>query len=105
VTKKVTKASGSKADSKPKTNASAPPPPESGTPPADDKQDPPPAHPPKKEEKKVASGMKSYFDTYPDETEFLRSSDGQVFLSKDRQWAALHQKSIDPQKAVETIKR
>jgi len=49
--------------------------------------------------------MKPYFDTYPDEDILHKTSDGQVFLNKDKQWAAYHQKRIDPQTKVQTIKR
>lgn len=103
MTKKTTKAGKSDNDVKPKTDPDVPAA-DSGNPPFDG-GDSPPDDQTGKEEKKEADGMKSYFDTYPGEKELLRTSDGQVFLSKDKQWAALHQKSIDPAEEVQTIKR
>jgi hypothetical protein len=51
----------------------------------------------------VPEGMEEYFKVYPKEDTFYRTSDGQVFLKADKQWAVDHQKHIGGE--LETIER
>lgn len=52
---------------------------------------------------KVPEGMQEYFKLYPGNDTFYRTSDGQVFLKKDKQWAVEHQKHIGGE--LETIQK
>jgi len=45
--------------------------------------------------------MKPYLKSYPDNKLFFISSDGQVFLKQNKQFAIDHQKSIDPNTEVD----
>lgn len=58
----------------------------------------------KKGEKSIPQGMKPYFDNYPANRVFYRTTDGQVFLEKDQHLAANHQRSLK-KGDLETIKR
>jgi hypothetical protein len=52
----------------------------------------------------AGDGMDYYRKCYPREREFHRTSDGQVFLSRDLSMAKKHQRSVDQAKEVTTIK-
>ena len=47
--------------------------------------------------------LTSYTNAYPHEKTFYITSDGQVFLSKNKKEAEAHQKFIDPDKTLETL--
>jgi hypothetical protein len=52
---------------------------------------------------KVPKGMEMYFRDYPKEKTFYRTTDGQVFLEANKQWAREHSNHIGGE--IETIKR
>lgn len=54
--------------------------------------------------KSLSNGMEIYFKCYPEETVFYITSDGQVFLQKNKNDALAHQKRLGSGE-IETIKR
>lgn len=56
-------------------------------------------------EDKYPDDIKKCFESYPDENEIYRTSDGQLFLSSNKQWAKHHQSSLDNNKDVERFIR
>jgi hypothetical protein len=47
--------------------------------------------------------LKSYLEAYPHEKTFYISTDGQVFLSKNKKEAETHQKFIDNEETLSTV--
>ena len=60
-------------------------------------------NPPKpSKEDKLEEKMKPYIKPYPGEKEFHVTSDGQVFLSKDKVLAIEHQRQLDKENSIQT---
>jgi len=52
----------------------------------------------------MPADMQAYFDNYPENNVFYRTSDGQVFLENNKNNAENHQRSLK-EGSVETIKK
>lgn len=55
-------------------------------------------------EDKIPAYLRPYAKAYPGEKAFHVTSDHQVFLEKNKNLAVLHQKSVDSNERVQTIK-